>query len=59
MDPVTVTLNDKVAYSSRAIIDACRTYEYRDVFPPVAEASPELQRQIREKWKDILGTANN
>jgi UbiD family decarboxylase len=55
MDPVTVTFDEKVPYSSRAIIDACRTYEYRDVFPPVAEASPELQRQIREKWKDLLG----
>ncbi|MBI2960087.1 MAG: UbiD family decarboxylase [Betaproteobacteria bacterium] len=58
MDPVSVTFDQKVPYHSRAVIDACRTYEYRDVFPPVAEASPEFQRQIREKWKDLLGTGD-
>ena len=58
IDPLAVTFNQDVPYSSRAIIDACRTYEYRDAFPPVAEARPEFQRQIREKWKDVLGTKN-
>jgi len=56
IDPISVTFDQKVPYSARAVIDACRTYEYRHVFPPVAEASPEFQRQIREKWKDLLGT---
>jgi hypothetical protein len=49
-------MDQDVPYLSRAVIDACRTFEHRDAFPPVAEASPEFQRQIREKWKDLLGT---
>ena len=40
-DPQRVTFEQKVPYNTRAIIDACRAYEYLDVFPPVAEASPE------------------
>ncbi|MBI4293562.1 MAG: UbiD family decarboxylase [Betaproteobacteria bacterium] len=56
IDAINTTMDQDVPYLSRAVIDACRTYEYRDAFPPVAEASPELQRQIREKWKDLLGT---
>ena len=54
-DPQLVTFNDKVPYNTRGIIDACRSYEHLDVFPPVAEASPEFQKEIQEKWKDLLG----
>jgi 3-polyprenyl-4-hydroxybenzoate decarboxylase len=54
-DPQRITFNDPVPYNTRGIIDACRSYEHREVFPPVAEASPEFQQQIREKWKDLLG----
>ena len=53
-DPQRVTFTDKVPYNTRGIIDACRSYEHRDVFPPVAEASPEFRQQIQEKWKDLL-----
>ena len=56
IDPISVTHPGDVQYSSRAIIDACRTYEFRDSFPPVAESSPELQQKIRAKWKSVLGT---
>ena len=56
IDPISVTFDQDVPYSSRAVIDACRTYEYRHAFPPVAEASSEFQQKIREKWKDVLGT---
>ncbi len=55
-DPQRVTFEQKVPYNTRAIIDACRAYEYLDVFPPVAEASPELEKKLRKKWKDILGS---
>jgi len=55
IDPINVTIDQDVPYLSRAVIDACRTYEHRHAFPPVAEARPELQQQIREKWKDLLG----
>jgi 3-polyprenyl-4-hydroxybenzoate decarboxylase len=56
IDPVSVTHPGEVQYSSRAVIDACRTYEYRQAFPPVAEASSDLQMKIREKWKEVLGS---
>ena len=36
--------------NSRAIIDACRPYEWRHQFPAVAESSPELQAQVLQKW---------
>jgi 4-hydroxy-3-polyprenylbenzoate decarboxylase len=42
-------------HNSRAIIDACRPWEWRDEFPPVAEASPELRDKIHAKWGHLLG----
>ena len=53
-DPQNVTFDQKVPYNTRAIIDACRAYEYLDVFPAVSEASPGLVKQIKEKWGDLL-----
>ncbi|MDQ0189058.1 UbiD family decarboxylase [Alicyclobacillus cycloheptanicus] len=53
-DPMSVTYTSKAMFSSRAIIDACRPFDHLDDFPPVAEASPELQAQVREKWRDVL-----
>ncbi|MBI4317377.1 MAG: UbiD family decarboxylase [Chloroflexi bacterium] len=42
------------AFNSRAIIDACRPYEWRDKFPPVAECSRDLVQKTREKWEGLL-----
>ncbi|MGH8546893.1 MAG: Eco57I restriction-modification methylase domain-containing protein [Gammaproteobacteria bacterium] len=43
-------------HSSRALIDACKPYERRNDFPPIAESSEELKTSIREKWRtDIFG----
>ncbi len=36
--------------NSRAIIDACRPFHWKDRFPPVNAPSPELARESREKW---------
>ncbi|MFB3067726.1 MAG: UbiD family decarboxylase [Acidobacteriota bacterium] len=55
-DPQNVTFDQKVPYNTRAIIDACRAYEYLDVFPPVAEISPQFQEELKKKWKDLLGS---
>ena len=41
-------------YNSRAIIDACRPYEWIKDFPRVAEGSPELLRQVETKWADLF-----
>ena len=40
--------------SSRAVIDACRPYEWIKDFPAVAESSPGVRRAIEEKWGKIL-----
>jgi len=39
--------------NNRAIVDACRPYDWKDKFPRVAEASPELKRRIAEKWPHL------
>ena len=42
-------------FNSRAIIDACRPYEWRDQFPPVVEVKPELRERVLKKWaREIL-----
>jgi len=40
--------------NSRAILNACRPYAWKDRYPPVNALSPELKRKYSEKWKDIL-----
>ncbi|MDO8688636.1 MAG: UbiD family decarboxylase [Dehalococcoidia bacterium] len=41
-------------FNSRAIIDACRPYEWMDKFPPVSDPSPELAKKVIEKWGPAL-----
>ncbi len=41
-------------YNSRALIDACRPYHWKDEFPHVAESSPELKKKTLEKFGWIL-----
>ena len=41
-------------HNSRAIIDACRPYEWKDQFPQVAESSPEVRRKYEAKWGKLL-----
>jgi hypothetical protein len=45
---------DEVGYSSRAIIDATRPFEWRDKFPKVSGASRELKDRVAGKWKHFL-----
>ena len=42
------------AHNTRAIVDACRPYEWIKDFPPVAESSPELKARTLEKWGHLL-----
>ena len=41
-------------FNSRAIIDACRPFDWKDEFPPVAESSPELKAKTLKKWGYLL-----
>jgi UbiD family decarboxylase len=53
-DPMYVAYLYDAPLSSKAIVDACRPWDHLDEFPPVAEASKELQDKMRAKWKDLL-----
>lgn len=52
LSPEKREANDFV--SSRAIINACRPYSWKDQFPPVNVMSRELRERISEKWKKEL-----
>jgi UbiD family decarboxylase len=40
--------------SSRAIILACKPFEWIKDFPPRSTASPELRKRTREKWQELF-----
>jgi len=52
LDP-PIPLADK-GLNSRAIIDCCKPYEWREQFPEVVEASPELKAMVTAKWQNRL-----
>ncbi|MBI2848631.1 MAG: UbiD family decarboxylase [Chloroflexi bacterium] len=41
-------------YNSRAIIDACKPFDWKDDFPPVMQTSPELRERLKNKFGQIL-----
>jgi len=53
-DPMSIAYPYKAPFNSKAIIDACRPYDFIREFPEVAEASKELQETVRGKWKHVL-----
>jgi UbiD family decarboxylase len=53
-DPMSIAYPYKAPYSSKAIIDACRPFDFLNECPAVAEASKALQDEVRAKWKDLL-----
>ena len=40
--------------NSRALIDACKPYERRGEFPPIAESSETLKTVVRKKWAEEI-----
>jgi UbiD family decarboxylase len=55
LDPTIRQKTDESAFfNSRAIIDACKPYEWIDEFPKDVRTSPELIKRVKEKWKDLL-----
>ncbi len=44
----------KPLYSSRAVIDACQPFEWKNEWYPVARISSKLRGQLIEKWKGII-----
>jgi hypothetical protein len=41
-------------YNSRALIDACKPFDWMDEFPEVAESSPEYIEAVRKKWRQLF-----
>ena len=49
LDPM-IHPDSKVLLNSRAVIEACRPYEWMSKFPEVAETSPDLRKQVLGKY---------
>ena len=45
-----------VTSHSKAIIDACRPFAWRDKYPPTSALSPDEAREIEAKWGKHLGS---
>ncbi len=54
IDPM-VRKPTKVFFNTRAIIDACKPYEWFDEFPQDIRLDPELVAEVKAKWKGVLG----
>jgi 4-hydroxy-3-polyprenylbenzoate decarboxylase len=44
----------KKGFNSKAIIDACRPWEWKDEFPKVVESSPSLREKVLKKWHNVI-----
>ncbi len=53
LDP-TIRKPAEAFFNSRAIIDACKPYEWKDKYPQEISTSPELTAIVKEKWKDLF-----
>ncbi|MBI4318729.1 MAG: UbiD family decarboxylase [Chloroflexi bacterium] len=45
---------DKKGFNSRAIIDACWPYEWKEQHPVVTEPSIELRKKARQQWGHLI-----
>ncbi|MBI2848752.1 MAG: UbiD family decarboxylase [Chloroflexi bacterium] len=48
---------DQKGLNSRAIIDACKPYQWMNDFPPVVEVGPDMRKRVLEKWGKVIGVA--
>lgn len=44
----------KKQFSSRAIVDACRPFDWIEDFPPVAESSLKVREQVADRWGKVI-----
>ncbi|MDZ4246451.1 MAG: UbiD family decarboxylase, partial [Dehalococcoidia bacterium] len=54
LDPIIRRPTDHF-FNSRAIIDACKPYEWFNEFPQEIKISPELEKRVKEKFGSQLG----
>jgi UbiD family decarboxylase len=53
LDPLAYP-EDSRQLNNRMVIDACRPFENREAFPPVATTSPGLKAEIMEKFPELF-----
>lgn len=53
LDPMSYP-RENPSFNARIIIDACRPWERRDTFPPVAESSKELRAKTIKEWPHLF-----
>jgi UbiD family decarboxylase len=53
LDPISPRTT-QAYFSSRAIFDACKPYEWIDEFPNEVKVSPELAHRVIDKWGRML-----
>ncbi|MGH7817940.1 MAG: UbiD family decarboxylase [Candidatus Binatia bacterium] len=44
----------KIFFGSRAVIDACKPYDWIAEFPKVVESSPEEKHRVIDKWPELF-----
>jgi 4-hydroxy-3-polyprenylbenzoate decarboxylase len=47
---------DQKGYNSRALIDACRPYEWREQFPGMLKTPAALRQQVVDRWSTYIRT---
>lgn len=52
--PLDPMLPKGAVENSRAIVDACRPWDRKDDFPPIAAASREVMEKTYQKWRHLL-----
>jgi 3-polyprenyl-4-hydroxybenzoate decarboxylase len=53
LDPI-YPKHGKEFFGARAIIDACRPYDWIRDFPKVAASSQEQKKKVLSKWKELF-----
>ena len=53
LDPI-YPKQGKILFGSRAIIDACKPYDWINDFPRVVQSSPEERQKVMKKWQEIF-----
>ena len=53
LDPI-YSRGPKVAFGARAVIDACKPYDWIKEFPRTAASSAELKKKVLDKWQKVF-----
>jgi hypothetical protein len=54
LDPMAYQGDGPGFFNDRLIIDACRPYDRRETFPPVARLDPAEAARIRGRWASLF-----